>query len=721
MLRNRPAAFLCLVFSAGIAAGLFLKYWAVLAFVPIAVVCLLAKKRLGKRFLLAFLTCITLLIGAVYTNAFNLITAAPRPDSDTVYSFKSGVLGTTVHDGYTRIELKVQDGDCAFDGKKMYMYCKDVNVKPCDLVLVSGSVSKGGLRAKSNGVDYVVYGNVKKLDGEIAKGLYYGIIRFRSIIGTAIENTFDGESYGFYRAVITSDRSKISVDTNASFLRSGIIHILSVSGQHFSLLVFGLYRFLMLLFKNKKACSAVCVFAAVFYALFTGLSPSVVRAAFMCCVIFATSIIKERGDSLISLSAILALMLVFQPNAIANTSLQLSFLATLGIILTLEQLDRLYEEKELKPALKFVLTPAVLSVSASLFCIPIYLLGFDYVSIISPVTNVLVNVLIGPAMVCGMVAVPLNAVGIEFFTYVPELLYSAILTVSDFCAGLRFSCFSLHLPYIWTLVIPSAVTAVIFAAVYVKKGLRLLLVSSLSTVALCFCCFLALQTDYNAKPLLYVYEEASSCYVLYAGNKSFVLIDGGGDESASTGASSKGCAFLDAYVVTDCTEDALARLGKTLPYLPAKTVYMPECESDSAVRIIDYCKSKGCNIKLYNADAGLYVSGVCIYGAYNDEDESAFIIKSAKHGNTVAVIGKSAEINENVWDASTLVITRACSVSPCGADLLPTSCDKAIIYKGDKSYLTSYITNQNVAKTIEKYKSGVSIRFDRYGVYEVIE
>lgn len=721
MLRNRPAAFLCLVFSAGIAAGLFLKYWLILAIAVCACVCLLTKKHIKRRFNIVLLICCALLAGASYSALFTLLFSAPTPDKDEIYCFNAAVVSVTERSEYTTVELKVQDDDSLFNGYNMYAYLKSDVPEACSVVKLYGSVTESKPRAKSNGVDYVFYGSVKPVDGESAKGLSFSLIRFRAKVGNAIESTFEVDSAGFYRALITGDRSGISLDMNASFSRSGILHILSVSGQHFSLLVLGLYRLLMGLFKNKKACSVVCIAAAVAYALFTGLSPSVVRAAFMCCVIFAANIFRERSDSLITLLVVLALMLVAEPYAVLNTSLQLSFLATLGIILTLNQLDRFYEDSEVKGALRWFITPIALTISATLFCMPIYLLGFDYVSISSPATNVLANALVGPAMVCSILAVPLNAIGLGIFSLVPEMIYSVISHASDLCAGLRFSCISLHVPYIWLLIVPSVVIAIVYCAFYVKRGMTVLFTSSLVSVAVCFGCFFAMEAGYNDRSLLYVYENSANCYAFYAGNSSYVLVDGGGEEGASDGALINGCAYLDAYVITDCTENALTRLQKTMPYLPANRVYIPENDSNIANDIIAYCKDKGCAIEIYNTENGLSLSGISIYGAYGDEDESAFLIKSEKDGTRLAVLGRSASIYEDTWDADCLVVTRACTSSPYDPDLLPEKCDTAIVYKGDESFLTKYITSLEIATRLKEYKNSVTIRFGNNSVYEVVE
>ncbi len=709
MLRNRPAAFLCLIFTAGMAAGLFLKYQLVFVFAAALAVCFIFKPYLKKRFLIVTLSCAALLCGYAYSTVFTAITRPPTPENGTVYNFDAAVKSLALYDGDTRLELVVKDKSSAFDGKTVYMYTSDSKVSPCDTIRLNARLVPSSIKGKSSGADYMAYGSYSVCDEQKPPGLDFAVVKLRQTIGDAIERCFEGEAAHFYRAVITGDRSKVGTEINASFSRSGILHILAVSGQHFSLIIVGLYRLLMHIFKRKRACSIVAIVAAVLYTVFTGFSPSVLRAAFMCCAVFCANIFKERSDSLITLSLALVILLLFNPYAIVNTGLQLSFLATLGIILTLDRLDRLYEEKKIKAVFKPLITSTALSVAASLFCMPVYLFGFDYVSICSPITNLFANFLVGPAMLCGIVAVPLKAVFIDFASQLGELIFELLLFISDSLAYLKFSCMSLHTPFIWLLLVPSVVTAVIYMATYFKKGLTVLVTSALCSVLICFCCYGVLLLDYSGKPLLYVRESTSSLCVLYSDGKSFTAIDGGGEGNVSGYIAENGCVYLDNYVITDCNNSALQRLCATLPYLPAKTVYIPEGESEAAKQIISYCKNKGFDVCVYNPRSGLALGDINIYGSDMDETENSLLIKS----KDFALFGKGAGLSKGVWeDCKALIITRACTESPCNPDLLPLNCDKAFIFKNDKSFFTEHINTLQISKDVNTYGNTLVYRVE---------
>lgn len=705
MLRNRPAAFMCLLFSAGIAVGLFFGVKAFAASLFATLLCFAVRRFPRKQSALPLLVSASLLIGTGYSTAYKLLASPPAPQSDTTYSFTAAVTSTTVYTDGVRTELTVQDKSCPFDGYSFYMYSDTAERAVCDVVKVYGTVKESSIFAKSNGVYYVAYGKCVLLDGVEPSGAVFAVARFRQRIGDVADKCFKGDAAGFYRALIVGDRSGVDTEVNASFSRSGILHILAVSGQHFSILIIGFYRLIMRLFGRKKLCSAVAIAAAVAYALFTGLSPSVLRAAFMCCAVFAGNIFKAKTDSLINLSLALTVLVLIQPYAIVNTGLLLSFVSTAGIILSLHQLDKYYDNHRVKPLFRWFLTPATLSVSATLFCMPIFLWCFDFVSIASPITNVLADVLVAPTMLVGIVAMLFR---FGFLSRIAELLFKLLLFISDTVGGFKLSCISLHTPYIWLLIVPTSVIAVLYLFFRFKKGMGVLAVSAAASVLISLCCHGALIYGYDKAPLLYVNDGSAGGYVLYSDGESFVFVDGGGSKSAVDGIMRSGCSYADVYVITRCTDDAYKRLKSTLPYIPADTICLPEDGGVTGKSIAAYCKKRGSKVVTYDPTAGLAAAGVYIYGS----DSGAVLVTCG----TVAVFGSGEGLLRGVdGTCDTLVVTRAFAKSDCDANCLPIDCKS---FYADKSAI-KFAADVNVGGEVYQYGGELCLRLGKNGAYEV--
>lgn len=719
MLRNRPAALICLIFVTGMAAGLFLKYPARIAAAAVFVPLLIAARLCGKRARKAAIAALVLALGCLYAALYAYLALPPRAESGVIYEFTAAVKNVSVYVSGARAEFKVTDSESAFDGRTVYMYVEEGELRPCDVVNVRTSLKENGIRAKSGGVDYTAYGSFTRVDGSAPKGAEFALTALRRRVGDAAERTFGGDAAGFYRALITGDRSAVGTETNASFSRSGILHILAVSGLHFSIVIMGLYRLLLAVIKRKRLCTVLASAAVFVYAVFTGFTPSVLRAAFMCLAVFASGFFKGRSDPLINLSAALAVLVAIRPYSIANTSLLMSFLATAGIILAENRLDAFYEEKSVKRPLRWLITPAVLSISASLFCMPVYLLGFDFVSLCSPVVNVLASALAAPMLLLAFAAIPLKAIGIGFAARGCEWLFGALRFASDAVSGFEFSCVSLHTPHIRLVLIPSLAAAAALLAFRVKRGFLVVLGSAAVTTAVAFCCVLSMTAGFKDAPLLYLNDSADSFYVFYNDGKDAVLIDGGGAGSAVDGAALNGCAYLDAYVVNDCTEDALLRLQRTLPYVPAKTVYLQR-GGEKTGEIRAFCEDHGCKTELYDNTRGLFIAGLEIYGGRTDLPKSPLLVLAGDKDKALAVFGSGDGIDVPLWDrCGTLVVSRACTECPFNLELLPDRFGSLYIYGRDKSFMTRYFEGYGMADEIHKYAGKLSLRLGADGVYEV--
>lgn len=670
MLRNRPAAFMCLLFSAGIAVGLFFGVKAFAVSLALLLLYVALKRFLHIRRVLPLLALAALLVGTGYAAAYRLLASPPTPKSGTTYSFTAAVRDVSVYSDGVRTELEVQDKACPFDGYSFYMYSDTAELSVCDVVAVNAGMRESSVLAKSNGVYYSAYGTCTPIEGAEPSGAFYSVARFRQRVGNVADKCFEGDAAGFYRALIVGDRSGVSTEINASFSRSGILHVLAVSGQHFSIIIIGLYRFIMRLFGRKRLCSILAAVAALAYAVFTGLSPSVLRAAFMCCAVFAGNIFKARTDSLINLFLALVFLVAVQPYAIFNTGLLLSFVSTAGIILALYRLDRFYETHNIKSMFRWVLTPAALSVSATLFCMPIFLWCFDFVSIASPITNVLADALVGPTMLVGMVAMLFR---FGFLSRIAELLFKLLLFISDTVGGFKLSCISLHTPYIWLLIVPTAVIAVLYSAFNLKKGMRTLAVSAAASILISLSCYGAMLFGYAKAPLLYVNDSGASTYALFSNGKYFIFIDGNGDESAVDNIAENGCSYVDTYVITECTEEAYRRIKSTLPYVPAETVCLPNDDGYINKKIADYCIERGCRLVIYDPASGVVVNDLCVYGS----ERGALLITYTGRSGTLAVFGSGDGLSRCVADGcDALVVTRAFADGAYDLDCLPLTCDR---------------------------------------------
>lgn len=206
------------------------------------------------------------------------------------------------------------------------------------------------------------------------------------------ENGLENEQLSIASALLLGARSEISEELNEAYSESGITHILAVSGMHVGLVFFA-FGFLLKRIKNKVYTCLLSLLFLWSYACLTGLSPSVVRAAWMFSFIACGKLFRSGHQKWNSIAASALLMLVFDPFIWLDAGFQLSFFAVWGIV----SLGKLPEK--LITNLKWVnytLEAAWISCVAQFCTLPVSLYIFGKF----PVYFLLANIIVVPLSTC---------------------------------------------------------------------------------------------------------------------------------------------------------------------------------------------------------------------------------------------------------------------------------------------------------------------------------
>lgn len=259
---------------------------------------------------------------------------------------------------------------------------------------------------------------------------------------------------GFLASIITGDRSGLGEKTKDSFSRTGLAHIISISGTHFGLLstfVFFIIRSLIRLlppfiirrltiYLSPSQISALLTLPfLILYLLISGGSIPAIRSFIMINLFLFGLLMGRKGYWLNSLLFAAFLILLWNPSSIKNLSFQLSFLAVVFIGLSLHNETESPDKKRTpRPYLKK-------SLRISLFVwfgtTPLVAYCFHYISLLSP----LVNITITPVVCLILLPVTLFASFVYIFTgYFPlestiGFLTDLILGIIDYLSSLSFS------------------------------------------------------------------------------------------------------------------------------------------------------------------------------------------------------------------------------------------------------------------------------------------
>lgn len=197
-------------------------------------------------------------------------------------------------------------------------------------------------------------------------------------------------------SLIIGDKTALPDDVTEDFSKLGISHLLAISGLHLSIVVMSLYLFLKRIGAGRSISVFLSILLTVFYMSVTGFSVSVVRAGQMTIIYLITKLIRRANDSISALFTAGFFIVLESSWSLFSISFQLSFLATLGILMFLppatDAYDRLLHDRKIRRTivhkiLEYVIVSLYSTLSATLFTLPVILIVFNEVSVISPIAN----------------------------------------------------------------------------------------------------------------------------------------------------------------------------------------------------------------------------------------------------------------------------------------------------------------------------------------------
>ena len=251
---------------------------------------------------------------------------------------------------------------------------------------------------------------------------------------------------GLLNAVLFGDRSGMFEADSRGLRKSGLSHMAAVSGMHVGFLSIFFY-----IVFGRKFGSILSIPAVICFVFMAGASPSVIRAAVMYLIMTVSFLRFEESEALNSLAIALTLLLLLNPYAISSASMLLSFGATLGLLLFSGRLHRLLIQPFAKQGgivRRFagtVISAVSCSICAMIFTTPILLAMFGYVTVLSPLANLLTLAVVGLVFALGLV---LSICGLFLpsgfapLTAIEGRLLLYILDVSDLVSHLPFGVLS---------------------------------------------------------------------------------------------------------------------------------------------------------------------------------------------------------------------------------------------------------------------------------------
>ncbi|MBR1931664.1 MAG: DNA internalization-related competence protein ComEC/Rec2 [Lachnospiraceae bacterium] len=263
--------------------------------------------------------------------------------------------------------------------------------------------------------------------GEDASTLLESLYALRVHWRQRLYQVFPEREASIMSTMLLGEKEGLDPDVKALYRRNGMLHILSISGLHISIIGMGLFRLLRKLGLPPWAAAVTGSVILVLYGLLTGMSVSACRAIGMYVIRMLAEVAGRTYDMLTSLGILAVVMLVGNPAYLHHQGFLLSFGAVLGItvlepglLLQIEKGEaKRYEAKTWKLFCKSAVNgfcqksvQALCSgLAVSLATLPIQLWFYYEVPVYSLFLNFMILPFMSAVMICGLLVMLVPGTG----------------------------------------------------------------------------------------------------------------------------------------------------------------------------------------------------------------------------------------------------------------------------------------------------------------------
>lgn len=287
----------------------------------------------------------------------------------------------------------------------------------------------------------------------------------RNFILDVINNLTNEEYRSVLRAAFIGESNFLSDNVKLIFRKSGIYHLLSISGLHAAMLMAAAFAFLFFIpvSSNSKRCIAILILWL--YQFFIGWQPALVRATIMTTVMIAAFLFQKKQYTLQSLGIAGTIVLLYSPQTLFSPGFQLSFAATAGILMLNGRLTTFmpaFGSPFVRTIISHLYTSLSISLCGFLFTAPILLYHFGSISLFGLIANIAAVTIMTSAMWLFFVSLVLHPL-MPFLTLVISqvisLHFDALFYVAALSLHVNFS--EIKLP------VPDSISIIVFIVILI--------------------------------------------------------------------------------------------------------------------------------------------------------------------------------------------------------------------------------------------------------------
>lgn len=694
LFRNRPLCLCCAVYIAASVLGFYLnmKGKAIVgAALMIGVICMLIAALCGKLGKGAAITAGVAVIFAISALTVSYVTFEYENNEYEQYYGEVCEVKATV------TERRSSDSYYAVLGMKVYeLNGKSINIKAilecdyeCDLqagyridaVLIGDALSS--LYGTGNSLSLLADGyrmmfiddpteanadgtpatNITVTDTDV-KTLGIRVEQINARMSARLMSSLGNTSGRFASALLLGNKELIPDATQRDFRRSGISHILALSGMHLSILL-GILGFLLgKLGVGKTPRLIILCTIAPMYLVLTGCSVSTVRAFIMVTVTYITSLIGGRSDTLTNLSVAGALIVMISPFSVCDAAYWLSLFATLGIVVGSDALSEWFsklknyaKERKWFKVIVYIISAIMTGICANVAVMFFMWLYFGELSLMSPVMTLIVTPIVYALIIISLICIVFGSVPAitEPIAMVANALSDILIDLTHSVSLWDHATVSLSYSFAGWLIVAMTVALAVMLVVDLKK--KIFLAFPVLASVLLFCIMLSIHNLDKRVSVTYIQESSMGEALVFSSTEGAVICDvSDGSYShfnrAAASVGDSGNTVTDVVVLTHYHKKHVTSLGRYMNNNIVKQIWLPvpmtsdeyyimsdilRRAEDSDVLTVLYDSLSGDSLKVFD-DCRLKIEREYI----SRSAQPVVYIELEAHGTSFAYIGESA-------------------------------------------------------------------------------
>lgn len=449
------------------------------------------------------------------------------------------------------------------------------------------------------------------------KPLIYYIKNYNKYLSNFVENNFSINVASIVNSMVLGNSDTIPFELKSKYNDTGTSHIFAISGLHIGIIFFLLNKlFSRTRFLIKTLFPLTII---VFYILISGMQISSIRSMIMIFILILSKLLYRKSDLLNTLFLTGFIIVFINPYAVIDISFQMSFLATLGIILFTKKIEKFIL---LSCHLSFlpisVISCIAVSISANLMLIPCFIYYFKFVNMLSPIIYLVISPF--PAIILTLSfiyilicpIVPYSALNklISLTVNIQNYLIKLTASVTDFIFGLDY----LQI-FIWFEI------SILLVAIYfiLKNHFSIAQKSICFLIAFLFFISNISITFANNTPLIYVIGDGESSNIIIHSNKNTTVISTNDDDYIDTQTvnflKGKGIKKIDNFIISYTNFNKYTDTVNLIKTYEISNIFINKTNTNAFYFIKDYYKNSNI-LPIYDTTEILLSSGFKISFSY---------------------------------------------------------------------------------------------------------